>query len=256
MGCADETRRREGHSCVLMRPMMHVAMRCVYESVCVEVWMFCRKERKCGIENAPHLNHLVVKLFVPDGRLEARVVRGQDEQGGLLGPGSHLLEEVHLQQIDQHRSFVRRRCRWFGFPEIDSEYDREDGRTGDDLCPLSVGSEVMVATGACWAHAGRAGRIAVFLFSLRLRACLSGRWYTPLKRSPLPMGQLTAYVCSLNSFSIWSHSSSGGSDGRSILFAKVKIGKPLIRHTSKSLRVCGSRPAGVRVRGRAAMRGA
>ena len=69
-----------------------------------------------------------------------------------------------------------------------------------------------------------------------------GRWYTPRKVSPLPIGQFTAYVGSENSASIWSRSSSGSRLGRSILLQKVKIGKPFNRHTSNSLRVCGSRP--------------
>lgn len=173
------------------------------------------------------LHHLFVQLLVPDGVRQRRVVRGQHADVRLLGPGGNLLEEVHLRGVV--------RWRWFDF-----------------WCGLPA----VARHGTCRVAKGNFPGTWVYFFPLPpsppavyQRACFSGRWYTPLKRSPDPIGQLTAYVCSLNSFSIWSHSSSGEREGRSILLQKVKIGRPLMRQTSKSLRVCGSRP-GAREPGR------
>mmetsp|Transcript_9499 Transcript_9499/g.24016 ORF Transcript_9499/g.24016 Transcript_9499/m.24016 type:complete len:300 (+) Transcript_9499:782-1681(+) len=65
---------------------------------------------------------------------------------------------------------------------------------------------------------------------------------TPLKRSPDPMGHRTGQHLMLNSDSIWSHISRGVSASRSSLLTKVKMGRRRKRATSKSFRVCGSRP--------------
>mmetsp|Transcript_12096 Transcript_12096/g.26132 ORF Transcript_12096/g.26132 Transcript_12096/m.26132 type:complete len:234 (+) Transcript_12096:752-1453(+) len=68
------------------------------------------------------------------------------------------------------------------------------------------------------------------------------RLRTPLKRSPDPMGQSTGVQAMPNSRSISSRSSNGESDGLSSLFTKVKSGSRRRCATSKSFRVCGSRP--------------
>mmetsp|Transcript_20269 Transcript_20269/g.46783 ORF Transcript_20269/g.46783 Transcript_20269/m.46783 type:complete len:385 (-) Transcript_20269:62-1216(-) len=65
---------------------------------------------------------------------------------------------------------------------------------------------------------------------------------TPLKRSPEPIGQSTGVHAMPNSCSISSHTSNGESDGRSSLLTKVKSGSRRRCATSKSFRVCGSRP--------------
>ena len=65
---------------------------------------------------------------------------------------------------------------------------------------------------------------------------------TPRKRSPLPMGQTTGQHVMPNSASISPQMSYGVRAGRSSLLTKVKSGSRRSRATSKSLRVCGSRP--------------
>mmetsp|Transcript_37472 Transcript_37472/g.95841 ORF Transcript_37472/g.95841 Transcript_37472/m.95841 type:complete len:226 (-) Transcript_37472:486-1163(-) len=64
----------------------------------------------------------------------------------------------------------------------------------------------------------------------------------PAKRLPEPTGQFMGNDASPNSASSWSMISSGSSAGRSSLFTNVKMGRFLMRATSKSLRVWASIP--------------